>query len=95
MNDFYKYFKDFYGKGGLYPLLKYNVFLDNDAQNTDIDLKILFNEAVEIRLKEVNIPFCMDSLDRELVRDIIILNNKEGVLIKQIEHEHLLKHLIN
>ena len=75
--------------------IKYNVFLDNDAQNTDIDLKMLFNEAVEIRLKRVNIPFNMDSLDRELIRDIIILNNKEGVLVEKIEHEHLLKHLIN
>ena len=95
MNDFYNYFKDFYGKGGLYPLLKYNVFLDNDAQNTDIDLKILFNEAVKVRLKKIDIPFNMDSLDRELVRDIIILNNKERVHIKEIEHKSLLKNLIN
>lgn len=95
MNDFYNYFKDFYGKGGLYPLLKYSIFSDSDSMDRDINLKMLFNEAVEIRLKEVNIPFCMDSLDRELVRDIIILNNKEGVLVEQIEHEHLLNHLIN
>jgi len=95
MNDFYNYFRDFYGQGGIYPLLKYNIFLDNDAQDTDIDLKMLFDEAVEIRLKKVNIPFNMDSLDRELIRDIIILNNKERVRIDQIEHKHLLKHLIN
>lgn len=95
MNEFYNYFKDFYGKGGLYPLLKYNVFLDNDAQNTDIDLKILFNEAVKIRLKKIDIPFDMDSLDRELIRDIIILNNKERVHIDEIEHKSLLKDIIN
>jgi hypothetical protein len=56
---------------------------------------MLFDEAVKIRLKKVNIPFDMDSLDRELIRDIIILNNKERVHIDEIEHKHLLKDLIN
>jgi hypothetical protein len=95
MNDFYNYFRDFYGKDGIYPLLKYSIFCDSDGIDRDIDLKMLFDKAVKIRLKKVNIPFDMDSLDRELIRDIIILNNKERVHIDEIEHKHLLKDLIN
>jgi hypothetical protein len=91
MDEFYNYFRDFYGKKGIYPLLKFNIFCDNDGQDRDIDLKILFNEAVKIRLKKVNIPFDMDTLDRELVRDIITLKHQERVNNKDIEHKELLK----
>ena len=91
MDEFYNYFRDFYGKKGIYPLLKFNIFCDNDGQDRDIDLKILFNEAVKIRLKKVNIPFDMDSLDRELIRDIITLKHQKRVNNKGIEHKELLK----
>ena len=95
MNEFYNYFKEVYGKDGIYPLLKYSIVCDSDGIDRDIDLKMLYDEAVKIRLKKVNNPFDMDSLDRELIRDIIILNNKERVHIDEIEHKHLLKDLIN
>ena len=56
MTSFYKYCKEFYGAGGIYDL---------GVSNEDI------MQAIEIRKKEKSIPFDGDSIDREMVRDIL------------------------
>ena len=58
MNEFVKYVLEFYGKGGLY---------DFGATEQDII------KATGIRLaKRPELPFDGDTLDRELVRDILL-----------------------
>ena len=57
MNDFTKYCLSFYGSGGLY---------DMGATPEEIEA------ALAIRLKRFPLEFEGDSIDRELVRDIII-----------------------
>jgi|TARA_R110000796_G_scaffold205939_1_gene322312 hypothetical protein len=58
MSEFVKYVMRFYGKGGIY-----------DFGATEEDIVI----ATDIRLKnKPEIPFDGDSLDREIVRDILL-----------------------
>tara|TARA_A200000159_G_C7314325_1_gene336049 strand:+ start:1217 stop:1438 length:222 start_codon:yes stop_codon:yes gene_type:complete len=58
INDFVKYVMEFYGKGGIY---------DFGAKEEDIV------KAVGIRLQNrPELPFDGDTLDREIVRDILL-----------------------
>lgn len=59
---FVKYVLDFYGTGGIY---------DFDASEEEVF------KALEVRLERKDIEFSGDSLDRELVRDIILENRGE------------------
>ena len=95
MKDFYQYFKEFYGERGIQPLLENHIFCDSDGNNADIDLKMLFDEALEIRLNQVKIPFDGDSFDRELLRDIIKIMNPNRVIDSDIEHKEILINIIN
>lgn len=58
LSQFYQYVLSFYGKGGLYPM---NANIDDIAAATDISIKKYGADR-----------FCGDSLDREIVRDILI-----------------------
>lgn len=90
MGEFYKYFKEFYGHDGIYPLLRYEVTTQKDH-----DLKDLFDKAIKIRKEMVtHIPFDGDSIDRELVRDIITILKPKRVIDPEIEHTHHLKKVI-
>ena len=95
MKDFYQYFKEFYGERGIQPLLDNHIFCDSDGNNADIDLKMLFDEALEIRLNQIKIPFDGDSFDRELLRDIIKIMNPNRVINADIEHKEILINIIN
>jgi hypothetical protein len=57
MNEFVEYVFSFYGVGGLY---------DFGASVEEIEA------AIEVRLENVDMEFVADSVDRELVRDIIL-----------------------
>lgn len=65
MDDFTKYMLDFYGPKGIYSELKFTT--------TEI---ILATQLYKTRLP-ADEEFCGDSLDRELVRDIVL--NARGV----------------
>lgn len=56
MQDFINYVLDFYGAGGLY---NFNFTKEEVVQ------------AIAIRIETNDIPFDADSVDRELVRDIV------------------------
>jgi hypothetical protein len=60
MTEFYDYVLSFYGPGGIYPM---GATLDLVERATSDLIKIL-----EIKDQE----FCGDSIDRELVRDLLI-----------------------
>jgi hypothetical protein len=60
MTDFYDYVLSFYGKDGLYPM---GATLPLIQQAT--------NDIIQI-LQIKNEEFCGDSIDRELVRDLLI-----------------------
>ena len=57
MRDFIDYVLSFYGVGGIY-----------DFGVTEEEIK----EAIEIRIDKYELPFAGDSVDREMVRDIIL-----------------------
>jgi hypothetical protein len=57
IKDFVKYVLDFYGIGGLY-----------DYKFTKEEVE----KAIKIRIETNDIPFDADSVDRELVRDIVL-----------------------
>jgi hypothetical protein len=60
MTEFYNYVLSFYGPGGIYPM---DATLELIEQATQDLIRIL-----EIKDQE----FCGDSIDRELVRDLLI-----------------------
>jgi hypothetical protein len=60
MTEFYNYVLSFYGPGGIYPM---GATLELIEQATQDLIRIL-----EIKDQE----FCGDSVDRELVRDLLI-----------------------
>jgi len=60
MTDFYDYVLSFYGPGGIYPM---GATLDLVERAT--------NDLVQI-LQIKDQEFCGDSVDRELVRDLLI-----------------------
>lgn len=60
MTEFYDYVLSFYGPGGIYPM---GATLDLVERATSDLIKIL-----QIKDQE----FCGDSIDRELVRDLLI-----------------------
>jgi len=60
MTEFYNYVLSFYGPGGIYPM---GATLELIEQATQDLIRIL-----EIKGQE----FCGDSIDRELVRDLLI-----------------------
>ena len=64
MKEFIEYVLSFYGKDGIY-----------DIGATENDVKVALNIRIKTRS---DIPFDGDSVDRELVRDII-LAMKESV----------------
>jgi len=57
MQDFIDYVISFYGVGGIY-----------DFGATEEEIK----KAIEIRMDKYELPFAGDSVDREMVRDIIV-----------------------
>jgi hypothetical protein len=57
MNKFIDYVYSFYGSGGIY---------DFGATKTNI------KKAIAIRKRDKTIPFDADSVDRELIRDILL-----------------------
>jgi len=62
MTDFYDYVLSFYGKNGIYPMTPTpNLTVIRSATNDLIRI-------LEIKEQE----FCGDSIDRELVRDLLI-----------------------
>jgi hypothetical protein len=60
LDEFYDYVLSFYGEGGIYPM---GATLSLIQQATDDLIQIL-----QIKNEE----FCGDSIDRELVRDLLI-----------------------
>jgi hypothetical protein len=60
MTDFYDYVLSFYGKDGIYPM-----------GATLIVVRKATNDLIRI-LKIKGQDFCGDSIDRELVRDLLI-----------------------
>ena len=68
MTEFYDYVLSFYGKDGIYPM---GATLTQVKQSTATLKKILKLKGEE---------FCGDSIDRELVRDLMI--NKYKLQIK-------------
>jgi hypothetical protein len=60
MTDFYDYVLSFYGKGGIYPMGATLPLIQQATQDLIRILKIKGQE------------FCGDSVDRELVRDLLI-----------------------
>ena len=58
VNEFVEYVLDFYGKGGLY-----------DLGATENDVRVALNVRLKIR---PDVEFDGDTLDREMVRDIMI-----------------------
>jgi hypothetical protein len=59
MNEFVEYVFSFYGAGGLY---------DFDASIEEI------KNAIKVRLENAEMEFVADTVDRELVRDIMLEN---------------------
>ena len=57
MNDFIEYVMRFYGPGEIY---------DMGATRKEV------KEAIVVRLENTEIPFDGDSVDREMIRDIIL-----------------------
>jgi hypothetical protein len=62
MTDFYDYVLSFYGKDGIYPL--------TPSPNLTV-IRSATNDLIRI-LKIKGQEFCGDSVDRELVRDLLI-----------------------
>ena len=76
IEDFKKYVWSFYGEDqGLY-----RDFFDNNLTMEEIE------KAIEIRLSNMKLAFDGDSLDREIVRDIIFKMRD-----KNAKTEHILK----
>lgn len=57
MEEFIEYVMSFYGAGGIY---------DMGATRREVEM------AIGIRLGRMEIPFDGDSVDREIIRDIIL-----------------------
>lgn len=57
MQDFINYVLQFYGVGGLYNYM----FTKEEVE-----------QAIKIRIETNDMPFDADSVDRELVRDIVL-----------------------
>jgi hypothetical protein len=62
MTEFYDYVLSFYGKDGIYPMMP--------MPNLTV-IKSATNDLIRI-LQIKNEEFCGDSIDRELVRDLLI-----------------------
>mgnify|MGYP001189891544 CR=1 FL=1 len=60
LKDFYSYVFDFYGKNGIY-----------DMNATKTQIKLATKERLT-NIKFAKIPFDADTIDREIVRDILI-----------------------
>jgi hypothetical protein len=62
MTEFYDYVLSFYGEDGIYPMMP--------APNLTV-IKSATNDLIRI-LKIKGQKFCGDSIDREIVRDLLI-----------------------
>jgi hypothetical protein len=62
MTEFYDYVLSFYGKDGIYPMMP--------TPNSTV-IKSATNDLIRI-LEIKGEEFCGDSIDRELVRDLLI-----------------------
>lgn len=62
-NEFIEYCLCFYGENGLYPEFFNQCPLSIDDLNRALDLRLVWKE----------VPFCGDTLDRELIRDILFV----------------------